>query len=51
MLEAFAADPEHGATGRSAPLRLRRALDHAAAAGIEVPAMAEIAREANVPRG
>ena len=51
MLEAFAADPEHGATGRSAPLRLRRALDHAAAADIDIPAMAEIAREANVPRG
>ena len=44
MIEAFAADPEHGATGRSAPGRLARALDHAAAAGINVPTLESIAR-------
>lgn len=50
MLEAFAADPEHGTTGRSAPTRLCRALDHAAAAGIAAPVLTEIAREAGVAR-
>ncbi len=42
MAEAFAADPEHGATGRSAPRRLERALAHAAQAGIETPSLQEI---------
>ena len=39
----FAADPGHGATGRSAPVRLRRALDLAASHGVETPALAAIA--------
>jgi ketopantoate reductase len=43
MVEAFDADPEHGSTGRSAPARLARALDHAAAAGIDVPTLQDIA--------
>lgn len=42
VADAFAADPTHGATGRSAPRRLRRLLDHAAAAGIPTPAAAAI---------
>jgi hypothetical protein len=42
MVEAFAADPDHGATGRSAPSRLERALEHAAAASIEVPTLRSI---------
>ncbi len=42
MLAAFDADPDHGATGRSAPSRLVRALDHAAAAGIDVPVLERI---------
>ena len=37
MLEAFDGDPGHGCTGRSAPARLARALEHADAAGLEVP--------------
>jgi hypothetical protein len=37
MVEAFEADPDHGATGRSAPKRLSRALSHAGEAGIETP--------------
>jgi hypothetical protein len=43
MEEAIAGDPEHKATGRSAPARLARALRHAALAGIDTPRMAEIA--------
>ena len=43
MVEAIDADPEHGATGRSAPARLARALGHADEAGIEVPKLREIA--------
>jgi ketopantoate reductase len=39
MLEAFAGDPGHGCTGRSAPARLARALQHADAAGLAVPAL------------
>jgi ketopantoate reductase len=50
MLVAFDGDPEHGATGRSAPSRLRRALDHAATAGLDVPVMEEIAQEASLPQ-
>ncbi len=42
MVEAIDADPDHGATGRSAPTRLARALDHAARAGIEVPRLTAI---------
>jgi len=48
MEAAFAADPGHKATGRSAPARLARALDHAAAAAIDVPRLTAIAAEAMV---
>jgi len=40
---AVAADPTHACTGRSAPQRLARALEHAREAGIEVPELARIA--------
>ncbi len=46
MEEAIAAEPGHGATGRSAPRRLERALAHATAAGLDVPTMTTIANEA-----
>lgn len=39
MLEAFAGDPQHGCTGRSAPARLARALQHADQAGLAVPTL------------
>lgn len=39
MLEAFAGDQKHGCTGRSAPARLARALQHADAAGLAVPVL------------
>ena len=39
MLEAFDGDPSHGCTGRSAPARLTRALQHADAAGLAVPTL------------
>ncbi len=45
MLEAFAADPAHGCAGRSAPARLRRALEHADTAGLAVPVLRRIAAE------
>lgn len=43
MLEAFAGDPDHKCMGRSAPARLERALQQAAAAGVDVPALQRIA--------
>jgi ketopantoate reductase len=43
MLEAFAGDPDHRCTGRSAPARLTRALQQADAAGLAVPRLREIA--------
>ena len=43
MVEAFDADPDHGATGRSAPARLARALRHADQAGLDVPTLREVA--------
>ena len=43
MVAAFEADPEHGATGRSAPRRLERALRRAGEAGIETPTLQAIA--------
>ncbi|WP_017364752.1 hypothetical protein [Methylococcus capsulatus] len=43
MLEGFAGDPNHICTGRTAPARLRRALDHAKAAGIATPTLTAIA--------
>ncbi|MEW6132671.1 MAG: hypothetical protein AB1591_05815 [Pseudomonadota bacterium] len=39
MLEAFEGDPMHGCTGRFAPARLARALQHADAAGLPVPTL------------
>lgn len=49
MAAAFAADPEHGATGRSAPSRLTRALAHAAEAGLSVPTLTEIGQRGSPP--
>ena len=43
MLVAFEGDPGHGCTGRSAPVRLVRALQQADAAGLAVPRLREIA--------
>jgi hypothetical protein len=43
MVEAFDADPDHGATGRSAPGRLARALRNADEAGLDVPSLRAIA--------
>ncbi len=43
LLEAIAADPHHGCAGRSAPLRLKRALHHADAAGLAIPELRRIA--------
>ncbi|MGD2051615.1 MAG: hypothetical protein PVI35_03975, partial [Acidimicrobiia bacterium] len=51
MVEAIEADLEHGATGRSAPLRLARALRHAAEAGIAVPRLAAIQTTVETPAG
>ena len=45
MLQAFAGDPDHGCTGRSAPARLARALQQADAAGLAVPRLREIAAD------
>lgn len=43
MLDAFAGDPEHGCTGRSAPARLARALSHADHFGLAVPTLRTLA--------
>lgn len=43
MLVAFAGDPDHHCTGRSAPARLARALQQAVDAGIETPVLRSIA--------
>jgi len=45
MLEAFDGDPEHGCMGRSAPVRLARALELAEKAGIDVPVLQKISDE------
>lgn len=42
MVEIFDADPDHQCTGRSAPARLRRALQHAEEAGIQATRLREI---------
>jgi ketopantoate reductase len=42
MLRAFAGDPDHQCTGRSAPARLARALRQADEAGLEVPRLRQI---------
>jgi ketopantoate reductase len=44
MLEAFEGDPEHGCTGRSAPARLARALQHADAFGLAAPTLRWLAQ-------
>jgi hypothetical protein len=44
MVEAFMADPEHKAMGRSAPARLERAIAHGDEAGLALPALRAIAR-------
>lgn len=51
LVGAFEADPGHGCTGRSAPARLARALDHADAAGLAVPTLRSIATEGGVTPG
>lgn len=43
MLEAFDGDPDHGCTGRSAPARLARALQHADVFGLGVPTLRSLA--------
>ncbi|HEY9099801.1 MAG TPA: hypothetical protein VIN38_13115 [Thiobacillus sp.] len=43
MLEAFDGDPMHGCTGRSAPARLKRALEHADAFELSVPTLRGLA--------
>lgn len=42
---AFEADPDHAATGRSAPQRLQRALGHADELGLAVPRLRAIAAD------
>lgn len=42
MVEAIDADPEHGATGRSAPARLARAIAYADEAGLDVSRLRQI---------
>lgn len=50
MVAAFDGDPDHRCTGRSAPVRLQRALGHAERYGIEVPTLRDIASaQAAVP--
>jgi ketopantoate reductase len=44
ILEAFAGDPDHGCTGRSAAARLARALAHADAFGLAVPTLRSLAQ-------
>jgi hypothetical protein len=44
MVEAFDGDPAHRCMGRTAPERLRRALEQARKAQIEVPTLEKIAR-------
>ncbi|MBS0461852.1 MAG: hypothetical protein JSS41_05200 [Proteobacteria bacterium] len=43
MREAFDGDPDHGCTGRSAPARLARALQHADTFGLSVPTLRSLA--------
>lgn len=42
MVDAFMADPDHKAMGRSAPARLARAIAHADEAGLDVPTLRRI---------
>ena len=50
MVRAFDGDPGHPCTGRSAPARLRRALEHADRLEIKVPTLRQIADEQQRPR-
>jgi hypothetical protein len=45
IIEAFDGDPAHGCTGRSAPARLARAIQHADAFGLAVPTLRALAAE------
>lgn len=45
MLRAFDGDPAHRCTGRSAPARLARALEHAGRLGLKLPTLAAIAAD------
>jgi hypothetical protein len=45
MLEAFDGDPGHGCTGRSAPARLARALQHADAFGLSIPTLRALSQD------
>ena len=45
MVRAFEGDPAHKCMGRSAPARLKRALEHAAAHALETPALKRIAQQ------
>jgi hypothetical protein len=45
VLTAFQGDPDHQCMGRSAPARLARALQQAAAHGLVLPVLEEIRRE------
>jgi len=45
MVAAINADPDHQATGRSAPARLERALSHATSGGLAVPTLEQIQRD------
>jgi len=49
MVHAFEADPDHGATGRTAPARLARVLSYAEQADIEVPHLVAIAPKSGNP--
>ncbi len=51
LVAAFEGDPTHGCTGRSAPARLARALDHADRAGLRVPTLRAIASRHGVTPG
>jgi len=42
---AVASDPEHGAKGRSAPARLKRAIAHADEHGVDVPKLKALAKK------
>lgn len=48
MLEGFHGDPDHQCMGRSAPARLKRALDLAQELNVPTPALSRIANEAQV---
>lgn len=42
LVEAINGDPEHKCMGRSAPARLQRAIEHANAAGLDVPVLRKL---------